>query len=234
MIVLWKLGHCDIVCNQRHQLNLYGKISSTTLFYIFYILGRVCKIPVKNSCTLTDDGQLTKCHSHTYVMYQQVCPLFFNCTNSDSIELTQRNINMKTSITSTREIPSDDEKPLATIQYINTKPILTTTSRPSSTINRKPTTTTILTEPTTTTILTEPTNSKPILTTTSKPSSTINTNRPTTTILKETTNSTSTIYLIVIVIMLVCLIVLIIIIVCKIKLGGNSSLINQAFEMSSF
>ena len=132
MILLWELGHCDIVCKQRHQLNLYGKISSTTLFYIFYILGRVCKIPVKNSCTVTDDGQLTKCDSHTYVMYQQVCPLFFNCTNSDSIELTQRNINMKTSITSTREIPSDDEKPLATIPYINTKPMLTTTSRPSS------------------------------------------------------------------------------------------------------
>ena len=163
MIVLWKLGHCDIVCKQRHQLNLYGKISSTTLFYIFYILGRVCKIPVKNSCTVTDDGQLTKCHSHTYVMYQQVCPLFFNCT------------------------------------------------------------TTILTEPTRTTILTEPTNS-----TSSKPSTTI----------KQTTNNyetqdSTTIYVIVILIMFVCLIVLIIL-VCKRKLGGNSSLINQAFEMSSF
>ena len=191
LILLWELGQCDITCKQRHKINRYGKLSITTLFY-FYILGRVCKIPVKNSCRVTDDGQLTNCDSHTYVKHQQVCPFFFNCTNINPIELTQRTINMTTS---TRAIPSDDDKPLPTIQYINTKPILTTASKPSSTIN---------------------------------------TNRPTTTILKETTNSTSTIYLIVIVIMLVCLIVLIIIIVCKIKRGGNSSLINQAFEMSSF
>ena len=91
MIVLWKLGHCDIVCKQRHKINRYGKLSITTLFY-FYILGRVCKIPVKNSCTVTDDGQLTKCDSHTYVMYQQVCPLFFNCTTTILTETTTTTI----------------------------------------------------------------------------------------------------------------------------------------------
>ena len=210
LILLWELGQCDIACKQRHKINRYGKISITTLFY-FYILGRVCKIPVKNSCTVTDDGQLTNCDSHTYVMHQQVCPFFFNCTNINPIELTQRTINMTTS---TRAIPSDDDKPLPTIQYINTKPILTTASKPLSTIN---------TTTPTTTILTEPTNS-----TSSKPSTTIKQTKNN----YETQDST-TIYVILIVIMFVCLIVLIII-VCKRKLGGNSSLINQAFEMSSF
>ena len=46
-----------------------------------YILDRVCKSPVPDTCIINHDGRLVNCKSYRYKVGQQICPTLYDCSN---------------------------------------------------------------------------------------------------------------------------------------------------------